>query len=412
MTYSTKDEDERTKNLKIIHAIYLSTIGKQIMEEAEIEEGKFRKPFDTPAFRITAEYVAQYLYGKIMNNTLKTVEKETDQYCRLRHDESWLYRKLRVEPGQSLIGTLLDSVSEDVTVSSTIGSNSTSGRRMKPKSRGLDNSISGSDAPRPLRPKKETQTASIDDQSVDFIESKDFSQFTTVLTTNVGADYQQDTTMSAVSGLTFTELDATDSDDFDKNYDPRGINARPKPLPKLSKRELADSKFKVEQYETTMTQTNIDTIGCTADYQEHKKLRRELKDAGIIDPNATTMTTYHDTVDTEDSFLKPHPRYAPETIDSTWMELEQPPQTNTFAVGQCPFAKDFQEIVSRKKKMVSMGMQTSKQHSEKKDNIESLGIAPAPPLPTNIIDAAASPQDVRQQVVHEMLGKDSQELEP
>lgn len=410
MDYSTRDENERQNNLKIIHAIYLHTIGKQIMEEADIEEGKFRKPFDTPAFRIASEYVAHYLYDKIMTNTLKTTEKETDNYVRMRHDEQWLERKLRVDPGESLIEALLQTVPEDTHSSRTF--ESTSSRKIKPKSRGLDASLTGSDAPRPLRPKKETQTATSTDQPVDFIESQDFSQFTNVLTTTAGGNYDNDTTMSAVSGMTFTELDASSTDEFDDQYDPRGVNAKPKPLPKLTKREIQESKFKQADFETTVTQTVIDTIGCTADYNEHKKIRRELKDAGIIDPNATTMTTYHDTLNTEDSFLKPHPRYIPETVDPTWMELEAPPTTQVN-VGQCPFAKDFQDIVARKKKMVSMGMQTSKQYNDKGGDVNSgIGIAPAPPLPTNILDAAAAPQDVRQQVAHEMLGKVSDELEP
>ena len=161
----------------------------------------------------------------------------------------------------------------------------------------------------------------------------------------------------------------------------------------------------------------IDTINNTQDYQEHKRLRNELKAAGIINRDVTMTQTFDSQSQTTESFLQPRPRYPQETIDETWLELEEPPEDPTLLIGQCPFAKDFKDIVSRKKKLVSMGMQTTHQVS---GGVQAEpNIAPAPPLSPDLMgalsgpmNAAAAPPEVRQEIARQMLDKEYNDIDP
>ena len=409
-TQQTPKEPNEEEVIQIIHAIYLNTISKQIRLEADLPQGEFRKPIDLPAYRVGCEYVAQYFSQKLMTNTLELASKESDNYVRTRHDENWLAKKLRLDETKDLFTQLLDCCVPNWDNPQSQTGTSVSGRKMKPKqSRGLGTG-EGSQ-PGTLQSKTQTTTG-----DVQFIESNDFSQFTNVLTTGVGATYtaREDTVIPA-TGMTFTQLDTTQTTETEETYDPRGVKAKPKPLPKISKMDVVKSNFKAHEFDTM--QTMIDTINNTEDYQEHKRLRNELKAAGIINRDVTVTTTFGNTTQTQDSFLQPKPRYPQETIDTTWQELEEPPTDPTLLIGQCPFAKDFKDIVSRKKKLVSMGMQTTHQVSHGAQ--AEPNIAPAPPLSPDLMgalsgpmNAAAAPPDVRQEIARQMLDKEEHEIDP
>jgi hypothetical protein len=342
--------------LKTIHGIYLNTIAQQIKDEAEIKEGEFRKPLDTPAYRIANEIVANYLTSNLMAGSMQIISRETDNYVRQRHDANWANQRLMLPEGDIIEELILACASNSPSARSSAASQN---RRIKPKSQAGDTTEDV--APSSLQVKT---------QDLQFVESQDFSQLTGILTTGVGAEYTQNVEpVPSQTGLTFTVLN-TDTT-VESTYDPRGVKAKPKPLPKISKADLANSNFKASDF-TTTGEGCIDTILNKEDYEEHKRQRNELKKAGIINRDVTITQTFQDQTQTTDSYLKPRPRNdnPQTTIDSTWAELEEMPDDPTLLIGQCPFAKDFKEIVERKKKLVSMGIQTTKPN-----------IASAPKLP-------------------------------
>ena len=196
-----KDNEEEV--IRIIHAIYLNTISKQIRLEADLPQGEFRKPIDLPAYRVACEYVAQYFTQKLMTNTMEITSKESDNYVRTRHDENWLAKKLRLDETQDLFTQLLDCVVPNWENPQSQTGTSVSGRRMKPRAaRGLGTG----EGSQPGTLQSKTQTATGD---VNFIESNDFSQFTNVLTTGVGATYtEREATVIPETGMTFTSRTA------------------------------------------------------------------------------------------------------------------------------------------------------------------------------------------------------------
>lgn len=358
--------------LKAVHGIYLHTIAEKIKEDADIQNGEFRKPIDTPAYRIANEYVAAYLTSHLMANTFDIVSKEADNYVRQRHDEAWIIKKLCLDETRDIFDQLMELCVSDKS-STTLTTNSVSGRKMKPKvtRRGLG----GDDSGMPDTLQSKTQTTG----DFQFIESKDFSQFTGVLTTNAGAEYTAAESTVPLTGLTFTELGST-TETIETTYDPRGVKAKPKGLPKITKGDLEHSAFKANDF-TTMG-TAIDT-----------------------------MATEEMSTATTESYLKPVPREKPEKIDETWEELERTQDDTTLNLGICPFKKDFEDIVARKKKYVSMSVQATG-----KAQIEP-NFAPAPPLnPLNFQQMNDNEDDpskeARRKLNGDMLQRKEDELEP
>jgi hypothetical protein len=327
-------ENSEKETLKCLHAIYLHTIAEKIKDGIDIKEGEFRKPIDTLAYKIASEYVANYLVSQIMVNSFEVVSKETDNYVRQRHDDAWIVKKLVLDETRNVFDQLMELCVSNKTTTAT-GTGTISGRKMKPKitRRGLGQE--DGDVPDTLQSK--TQTTS----DVQFIESHDFSQFTGILTTNAGAEYNQVQSTVPVTENIFTELGTTT--EIETTYDPRGVKAKPKSLPKITKNDLEHSVFRANDY-TTMG-TAIDT-----------------------------MVTDNDGMLTTESYLKPVPRNKLDTYDETWAELEKTQEETTLNLGVCPFKKDFEDIVARKKKMVSMATQATA-----KAPIEP-NFAPAPPL--------------------------------
>lgn len=328
--------DKDKENIDIIHAIYLNTISKQIADNADYTDQNFRKPLDTQAFRIAAEFVADYLATNHMANSSNICEKESQGYLRNRHDHSWVFRRLKLDESKDVVSQLLDLYDPDFQTTITDTQKGT----------------------------KNTKTTTNTELPTDahLIDSQNFTQFTGILTTNAGAEYTVDKQVETMN--TFTQL-VPEKTETVTGYDPRQIikSKKQKPIPSVPQDRLENSKFKARDPQDVTT-TIIDTIANRDDYNAYKNARKELRAAGLV-TGTETMTTYRDENATT-TYGEFKPRYEEPVVEKTWDALEDEADDISHLKSKSIFADSYEEMSKRKRNVKKM----EKAHEEQNKSEE------------------------------------------
>ena len=95
---------------KRVQSIYLNSVASAMSHKCKPLIQQFKKPNDTTAERIAQEIVAQFISNHLMQHTANTLEAETQNCIRIRHDQSWLARKLKLDDELSIAKQILDCV--------------------------------------------------------------------------------------------------------------------------------------------------------------------------------------------------------------------------------------------------------------------------------------------------------------
>ena len=84
----------------------MQSLAKALSEISVYNRERFSKLKDTSAQRIAAEFVAQYLSTHEMMFTIDSLEKETNNHIRQRHDEKYITHRLKLAQGDNIIERL------------------------------------------------------------------------------------------------------------------------------------------------------------------------------------------------------------------------------------------------------------------------------------------------------------------
>ncbi|EAX93038.1 hypothetical protein TVAG_255190 [Trichomonas vaginalis G3] len=112
--YSTTPETD-----KQIRFIYKKAVAESLSKLAKFDKEKFVNLHDTPATRLAAEFVAQYINKHMMDFTADALEVEAKNHIRQKHrSEKWISHTLKLGQGDSLIEQLrAPPVTHDSTIS-------------------------------------------------------------------------------------------------------------------------------------------------------------------------------------------------------------------------------------------------------------------------------------------------------
>lgn len=91
---------------KIIRFAYRKAAAEQLSKHAVFDSEKFVNLYDTPATRLAAEFVAQYINKHMMGFTADALEIETNNHVRQKHSEKWISHRLKLADGATLIEQL------------------------------------------------------------------------------------------------------------------------------------------------------------------------------------------------------------------------------------------------------------------------------------------------------------------
>lgn len=102
--------EKKDKTKKNLHAIYLNSIAASMMKNCKPYCKEFKKPRDNLAQRIAGEIAAHYILSHYMESASKTLDIESENYIRPRHEIQWAARRLGLDINSPVIPQIINSV--------------------------------------------------------------------------------------------------------------------------------------------------------------------------------------------------------------------------------------------------------------------------------------------------------------
>ncbi|EAY10026.1 hypothetical protein TVAG_128350 [Trichomonas vaginalis G3] len=101
---------EDIEGQKRVRAIYLNSIASAIANNCKSQIVTIKKPNDSIAERIAQEIVSEFILSHSMENAGNILEAESQNQIRVRHDISWLGRKLQLDDSSAIVPQLVEAI--------------------------------------------------------------------------------------------------------------------------------------------------------------------------------------------------------------------------------------------------------------------------------------------------------------
>lgn len=101
---------EDIEGQKRVRAIYMNSIATAIANNCQSQIVPIKKPIDSVAERIAQEIVTQFISSHGMENACNILEAESENNIRVRHDNAWLGRRLRLDDSMPIVPQLVEEI--------------------------------------------------------------------------------------------------------------------------------------------------------------------------------------------------------------------------------------------------------------------------------------------------------------